>query len=455
MTQTIILIRHGKAQPADGTMPDEERPLIPAGLRALRAWLPQALSTREVRNADSLALWASPTQRTRQTAEVVLNALPASCAKGVSIVEQEFLHTQDYLAFEQAVRACDNDAIIVAGHNPFIEDATKQLTGAEIPFATGGIAAMRLPKKDSAEPGRLLWFLQGPEWRHWDTLCQLETAIAKAADTLDRRHTDFIAQPEDVETVHRLRISIRTLRSLLAFVRPYQKNGQNEAMEQDLRDLVAATSHLRELDVLLNELGQMNFVASDLIEAVQLARNEECTRTIDFFSSKKAQKAFARVAKNAAHIQWENAIEKNGLARSTVRKHFEKFAASTHREIAEVNLADTKRMHTARKHAKQVRYTAERLRDLLGDEALETAKSMEAQQDRLGELCDAVVNIDIIENFPLKDLSREAQWDLSLLKARNEEHMYNMLRLQTAPEQTEETAASPTDAPSEQPSASA
>ena len=61
----------------------------------------------------------------------------------------------------------DADAVVVCGHNPYIEDLCSQLTGCDIDFATGGVAALRLDGDGAYPHARLLWFVQGPESRNW------------------------------------------------------------------------------------------------------------------------------------------------------------------------------------------------------------------------------------------------------------------------------------------------
>ncbi|MBQ6522223.1 MAG: hypothetical protein IJI15_05295 [Atopobiaceae bacterium] len=53
---------------------------------------------------------------------------------------------------------------------------------------------------------------------------------------------------------------------------------------------------------------------------------------------------------------------------------------------------------------------------------------MTAHQDNLGAICDARVNIDIINGFALNELPEPIAWDLALLRAENETFLYKTLR---------------------------
>jgi hypothetical protein len=51
---------------------------------------------------------------------------------------------------------------------------------------------------------------------------------------------DFVNHPLDPEAVHKLRVSIRKLKSLLSFIAPYQNKGQNKE-EQAFSEISAGT----------------------------------------------------------------------------------------------------------------------------------------------------------------------------------------------------------------------
>ena len=84
--------------------------------------------------------------------------------------------------------------------------------------------------------------------------------------------------------------------------------------------------------------------------------------------------------------------------------------------------------HDVRKSAKRVRYDAEKFSALVGDDAVDVAKDMTAHQDNLGAICDARVNIDIINGIDVDSLPEPVAWDLAFLRAQNETFLYSTLR---------------------------
>ena len=255
MTRMLVLVRHGKAQARTEERADETRTLTPAGRRALDARLPAMLSLLQVDGAETAQVWTSPAERTVQTADALVDALDEAGVRLEGEVRIEnCLWEQDIDAFRQRLRACDADVVFAVGHNPFVEEVCQRVSGSAISFATGAMAALRLADEEQGVPARLLWFAQGPESRLWKTLCFMDRRFAEGADELERRTQEFLADPDEPETCHKLRVSIRTLRSLLAFAEPFMKASFSKRLQRDLRSVVRTLSRLRELDVFAGEL---------------------------------------------------------------------------------------------------------------------------------------------------------------------------------------------------------
>ena len=111
-----------------------------------------------------------------------------------------------------------------------------------------------------------------------DVRKELARVLEDACDEVDRRLGAFLVNPDDVETVHKLRISIRTLRSLLTFVSPLLKRRRHRLLQDDLRSVVVETSRLREYDVLLRQLRELDVPCAELDERVVCLRELERAR---------------------------------------------------------------------------------------------------------------------------------------------------------------------------------
>ena len=430
MSDTLILMRHGKAQRMTEDMLDIERKLTESGKRSLVATLPRSLGM--LQGGARAIVWSSPAARAEQTARIMQKACKRHGVKvSEDIVVVDALWTQDADAFLALVRECEADCVIAVGHNPFIEDLTARLTGSRIDFATGGFAAIKLAGPEDAQTdsfGRLLWFAQGPISQRWKTLVHIEAIIGDCEDTVRERLRAFFENPNDIETMHKFRVSIRTLRSLLAFIKPWQNAKQNLSVQDDLKYVVAETSRLRELDVLTEQASEMDTSSTELVEFCALRAEEERERVMAALRSKRITKRLDNVSSQLHAIKWRKDLVLNGLDSSSVRRRFDEIAAELESELTTLNLADVEKTHDVRKTAKRVRYDAEKFMPLIGTDAVDIAKSMTAHQDNLGAICDARVNIDLINSFEEETLPEAVAWDLALLRAQNETFLYSTLK---------------------------
>ena len=442
MASTLLLMRHGKAKAIEPDQADFDRELTEAGKRSLAANLPSMLVQLE-KGTRSVQVWASPSSRTMQTAEHLVKALRERGVKpDGEILPVRSLWDQDYAAFLDAVRECSADNVIAIGHNPMIEELTAQVSGARIPFATGAIAAIQMnwnqAEQDAAAPetanessNRLLWFSQGPISQHWRTLVQMEKMLRSADANVSERLEAFFENPEDIETMHKFRVSIRTMRSLVDFVKPWQDAKQNASMQDALKEVVGITSRLRELDVLAEQAKEAEATSYALVNFLEGQAAEERERVSNALSGKRVRKLLERVDSQASDIRWKRTYRECGLPARQIRARFDEMADDLEHDLSALNLADVEPTHDVRKNAKRVRYAAENFKSLIGEDAIDVAKGMTAHQDNLGAVCDARVNIDIINALQeSEDLPDQVAWDLTLLRAQNETFLYTTLREQ-------------------------
>ncbi|QDZ02020.1 histidine phosphatase family protein [Nitratireductor mangrovi] len=119
----LLLLRHAKSSWDDPTLADFDRPLAQRGRRAAHAMGKEILRRGWV---PDLAI-VSPALRTRQTWQLVADALPALDTRFDATIYEA--GPQAILA---AIRNADNDCrrLIVVGHNPGMEDLAAMLANA-------------------------------------------------------------------------------------------------------------------------------------------------------------------------------------------------------------------------------------------------------------------------------------------------------------------------------------
>lgn len=227
----------------------------------------------------------------------------------------------------------------------------------------------------------------------------IENTIADAGLVVQKRHDAFFENPHDPETNHKLRVSIRTLRSLVDFLRTWEKDKQNALIRKDLKTVVKGTSRLRELDVLCEMVRESGTASEELVNLCAEEAACERARVLKSLKGEKQSTRLARALKEARKIRWKKAVASDGLSVEMVRLRFDELANSVEYDLNRLDEADYERMHETRKRVKQVRYVSDKFSDILGDDAQAIASRMKAEQDRLGALCDAQVNRSIVEGF--------------------------------------------------------
>ena len=169
--------------------------------------------------------------------------------------------------------------------------------------------------------------------------------------------------------------------------------------------------------------------SDDLVAACLEMRAAERDRVLGILAGGDAKRALERIARTVKPIRWKRRIEKNGLSRRAVAQRFSDMEASIDRKLATTDLGAAEATHDLRKCAKRVRYAAENYAAFLdADEAKAASERMKAIQDDLGALCDARVNVGIIDEFPRKGLPEQALRDLDALEAKSRYFIATKLR---------------------------
>lgn len=422
----LVLIRHGEAEPLTGELRDQDRELTRAGYRAMRASLPDAV--RLLPSEGSITIWTSPLIRARQTAGLVMESIESVWGRsripsetprmvhslvssGIDALIEDFVRHRKW-------QKDGSSTLILVGHVPQFADLATFLTGTEIGVKKGTSLCLKTDDSivkecaDLEDPSeirkrlkgsmKMCWLVAGPEFSRWQTLVDLEKILAEGCTEVLDAFVHFNEHPEDEETVHDLRIAIRTLRSLVTFITPFQKKKQNRRMQRALRSLVGLLSHLRDLDVLIAESAKVDSPPEHLCPELQSLREEECERVKREFARRRSVDYLNHAKQDFSRIEWKKKVEREGLPAKDLAERFDRMSRLFNKEMKSVDFRDHTATHALRKQAKQIRYTASGLETVIGSRQ-KVLDSMKKMQNRLGALCDARVNTKLLKEIRTRE----------------------------------------------------
>ena len=155
MADTVVLVRHGKAESGGRLLPDAARKLTEKGKKLLREAYPSAFEQLldEEHGSEGISIWASPADRTMETAAIICEALgiPEN-----AIERADELYSQNTAAILNAILADTSRILIVVGHIPSMEDVASSLTGRLLDMAKGEALCLDMAsRRDGAAP--ILW----------------------------------------------------------------------------------------------------------------------------------------------------------------------------------------------------------------------------------------------------------------------------------------------------------
>lgn len=334
--------------------------------------------------------------------------------------------------------------IMLVGHDPQLSRLGAFLTGRDIKFSKGAAMCAELPEDRAAAAagapniaaaeGALMhacglkWFVAGPDTSRWQTLVDVEKIFpdryGKVRKYLDR----FRGGADDPDTVHDLRVAIRTLRSMLTFIEPYQKRSQNELLQRALRKIVRLFSRLREYDVLIEEAGRVDIDLTPagggpvppekLDAALSELRAAECSNARAALSKGSFEDTLDEIWRELESFEWRSRVAADGLSPDDLERRLAGMSEHFLLTYRDLDCTDADATHDIRKNAKKVRYAASVMKPLIGEHK-DIVEAMKMIQDRLGRLCDVRVNAGLLSDLTGKKnrFSELALWQAQNLAA--------------------------------------
>ncbi|MBP0590567.1 CHAD domain-containing protein [Paraburkholderia sp. LEh10] len=205
----------------------------------------------------------------------------------------------------------------------------------------------------------------------------------------------------DAEVLHKLRVSLRRLRSLLWAYRPLLDERFDEQQRALFKYFAGAAGKTRDWDILIALLDETGDARAQPHEALQASR-EQAFETSRETLEQANVKAALRDALKEANQRLNTAHDRTSLPRFARKRlgSAQKSMKKRMRRAAHAPRSDYASYHDVRKAGKKLRYLIEFFEPVLPKKQLKATKGLKKLQKRFGELNDVVASEQLLREHP-------------------------------------------------------
>lgn len=208
-------------------------------------------------------------------------------------------------------------------------------------------------------------------------------------------HASALEDGADAETLHKLRVALRRMRTLLWAYRPILDEKFDDEQRALFKSLANAAGNTRDWDILIGLVKEGGDGA--LLDALKKNRNKTAKKSAETLRNSRLDNSLFE-AVNEAHRELENAA-----ARTPLRKFARKRVKAAQKQLKRrmhharrVGSSDYDSYHGVRKAGKKVRYLVEFFEPLLNKEQRKSMKNLKRLQKLFGALNDVVASHELL-----------------------------------------------------------
>ncbi len=242
------------------------------------------------------------------------------------------------------------------------------------------------------------------------TLSEYHDIIIHLEKDIQQQYQEFLRNPNDIETIHALRVSIRQLRSLISFIKPLLGKETYQDIQAHLRKLHQTSADLRNLDVLMVELNSFqeqnsvmrNCIALSTLLSEEREQHKNAVMATDFQSP--FNKVSTMINLTLASTQSEN-------FQKFVDNRLSKWSRSLIKLAKSINESSSEGIHALRIKYKKLRY----VQTLLESEVMDL-KQLKKSQDILGEINDTYGAMTLLDAYSSHSQDESLNNEISIFK---------------------------------------
>lgn len=252
---------------------------------------------------------------------------------------------------------------------------------------------------------------------------------------MKQSYEHFRNNPYSPKRIHRFRVTMRKMRSLLHFVKPLIGKETYNELNNLIKDSTHRIEPIREADVLIKSCGERALEEPGLIDnyadVFKYLHNERRkwirSRLTDSMIS-AFEKMLEDTEQAINHLTFNEEKATDGKWDSYLQNRFNKKKNKVLESFKQVDHSDHKSAHGVRKQAKKLRYAAKGFKDILPSKYVKKVKKKaEAIQDELGLICDLYKNSELLTAYAEKAKDKELERAFTTLAERQKTHREDVI----------------------------
>ncbi|KNZ43331.1 CHAD domain-containing protein [Acetobacterium bakii] len=217
---------------------------------------------------------------------------------------------------------------------------------------------------------------------------------------------NLLAQPEDPECVHQLRVKVRRLRAIFTFFSPLFNQDDYSGKKEVLGKIGLAFSGVREYDVLLEQIEtitQNSIIPTNeflnLKKELEAKRKEELNKMTDYLKTNQLLAVLLDLWVWLLEDPWMDTELLDLSIKKYAKIQLGEWSNDINKKLKKMDMKDQKSIHKVRIKSKRLRYVLEQLKSVLGDESKNSIIKFEKLQDDLGFFHDVYINRLLLEKI--------------------------------------------------------
>lgn len=235
----------------------------------------------------------------------------------------------------------------------------------------------------------------------------VEIILNRGFNEILNAYDRFFENPSDPEGVHQVRVRIRKFRAVLGFFRPLFKAESYLRQQQTLRKMGQQFGEVRQLDVLLAGIAEIEKNASfksgafgKLSDYLQGQRENALEQLLAGLKTDVFALALLDIWVWKLNDPWAAGAPDLQLSiKDYADRQIDKWLKKIRRSMKNLDVKDPQMVHQVRIKSKKLRYAIEQLATILDRKTRKSLDTFEKMQDDLGYYHDVFANQQLLEQL--------------------------------------------------------